>query len=71
MRQCSTAQAAKLLGVGRATLHRWIREGKVPAPHRSKVGGVAVRLWTADDLAQIRSYKKACYQKGHGRKPAH
>ncbi|HXE90730.1 MAG TPA: helix-turn-helix domain-containing protein [Terriglobales bacterium] len=64
----STAQAAKLAGIGRATLHRWIREGKVPAPRRETIGGVTVRLWSEEDLEKIREYKKARYRKGRGRK---
>lgn len=35
------AEAAQLLRINRATLDRWVREGKVPAP--VKLGGAVVR----------------------------
>lgn len=65
----STAQAARLLRVGRATLHRWMREGRVKAPRARRIGGVLVRIWTGRDVERVRKYKKGNYRKGRGRKP--
>jgi DNA-binding transcriptional MerR regulator len=65
----STAQAARKLDIGRQTLHRWIREGNVSPPRKQKVGGVTVRIWTAEDIERLRKYKEGNYRKGRGRKP--
>jgi len=65
----STAQAARKLGIGRQTLHRWIREGNVSPPRKQKVAGVTVRIWTAEDIERLRKYKEGNYRKGRGRKP--
>lgn len=65
----STAQVAKLVGVGRATLHRWMREQKVPTPRAKQIAGVSVRMWSTDDVKKVRQYKQESYRKGRGRKP--
>ena len=68
MRGHSTAQVARKLKIGRQTLHRWIRERKVSAPRKQRVGGVAVRFWGDEDVERVRKYKAANYRKGRGRK---
>ena len=65
----STAQAAKVLKIGRPTLHRWMADGKVAPPRKQKVGGVTVRFWTKRDVERVRRYKEKFYRKGRGRKP--
>ena len=67
----STAQAARKLAIGRQTLHRWIREGKVSPPRKRKVAGVTVRVWLAEDVKRVRKYKAVHYRAGRGRKKAH
>jgi excisionase family DNA binding protein len=64
----STAQAAKLLNVGRATLHRWMRDGKVRAPRTQRIAGVSVRVWTGKDVERAQRYKQQNYRKGRGHK---
>jgi len=65
----STAQVARILGIGTDTLHRWISEKKVPAPAVQLVGGVRVRLWSEGDLEKASKYKAQCYWgKGNRRK---
>jgi excisionase family DNA binding protein len=66
----STAQVARKLMIGRDTLHRWIREGKVPAPKKQKIAGISVRIWAAKDIDRVWKYKEANYRKGRGRKKA-
>ena len=58
-----------MVGVGRATLERWLLAGKVPEPHRIKNGGVNFRIWTDRDVERVRKYKEKFYRKGRGRKP--
>ena len=65
----STAQTARKLGIGRQTLHRWIREGIVSPPRKQKVAGVTVRIWTAEDIERLREYKEGNYRKGRVANP--
>jgi len=64
----STAQVARLLKIGRQTLHRWLNEG-LKAPKKSKIGGVSIRFWTEGDLKRARRYKAKRYHQGGGRIP--
>lgn len=66
----STQQAAKKLGIDARSLNRYIAAKKVPAPPLTRVGGVKVRLWADQDIAQIRKLlpkiangRKTRYQK--------
>ncbi len=69
MTECSTAQVARKIGVGRDTLHRWLHLG-LTAPRKQRIGGVSVRMWSAEDLKRAREYKAEHYRKGRGRKKA-
>ena len=64
----STAQVARKVRIGKQTLHRWIREGKITAPRKQRVGGVVVRLWNDEAVERVRKFKTANYRKGRGRK---
>jgi predicted DNA-binding transcriptional regulator AlpA len=64
----STAQVARILNIGRQTLHRWLNEG-LKAPKKSKIGGVSIRFWTKGDLERARRYKARRYHQGGGRMP--
>lgn len=66
----STAQVARLIGVDKQTLLRWMYAGKLSEPRRSEVAGLVVRVWTERDLARARKFKEQNYRKGRGRKPA-
>jgi excisionase family DNA binding protein len=69
MKTYSTVQVAKVLGISSDTIHRWIREGMVTAPQTQSLGGVRVRLWTENELEQVRKYKAEHYWgKGSQRK---
>lgn len=66
----STQQAAKKLGIDARSLNRYIAAKRVPAPPMTRVGGVKVRLWADQDIAQIRKLlpkiangRKTRYQK--------
>jgi excisionase family DNA binding protein len=54
MKACSTSEAAEKLGMHRVNLQRAIKNGRIPAPKVSKVGGVSVRLWTNQDIERAR-----------------
>ncbi len=63
-----TADIARLIGVGRSTLERWLAERKVPTPKRIVVGARVSRIWTSQDIERLKRYKAKFYRKGRGRK---
>jgi len=68
MKTYSTVQVAKLLDIGTDTLHRWMREKKVPTPPAQAVGGMSVRLWSEGDVERAKTYKAQHYWGKGGRK---
>ncbi len=64
----STQKAARLTGIGQATLQRWVKSRKLKAPKLMRVGGVPVRLWSERDMARIRRHKKRFFGQGKGRR---
>jgi len=63
MAQYSISQAAKLLGIHRATLHRWIETGAVPEPIAQEIAGSQIRYWTDEGFAKLKKYKAEHYRK--------
>ncbi|HXN23341.1 MAG TPA: MerR family transcriptional regulator [Candidatus Dormibacteraeota bacterium] len=68
MKNYSTAQVAKMVGINRVTLQRWLLDGKLPEPRRIRSGGVNARVWTDRDVERVRKFKQQNYRKGRGRK---
>jgi excisionase family DNA binding protein len=66
----TTGEAAKAVGISRASLQVWIAAGTIRAPKTQLVNGRAVRLWSAEDIERLRAVKAKVYRKGRGRKPA-
>jgi excisionase family DNA binding protein len=64
----TTREAAKAVGITRATLQSWISSGKVKAPKPRLRNGVGVRVWTQSDVARLGRVKEKIYRKGRGRK---
>jgi predicted site-specific integrase-resolvase len=62
----STAVIAKLVGVSKNTLLRWLYAGKIPEPRHRTDGGQDIRIWSERDLARVRRHKEANYWKGRG-----
>ena len=54
MRQYSTAQVAKMLGLHQPNLQRLIREKRIPFPALQRVGKLRIRLWTPKDVQRAR-----------------
>ncbi len=65
----STAEVAKLAGITKVTLERWLAHGKIPRPKQIRIGARLFRIWTARDIQRVKQYKAAHYRKGRGRKP--
>jgi predicted site-specific integrase-resolvase len=63
----STVQAARRVGIGRDTLHRWMKDGRVIGPEITTIGGVKVRLWSDRDIRKLRQFKTAHHWEGRGR----
>jgi excisionase family DNA binding protein len=63
MAQYSISEAARLLGIHRATLHRWIDKGVVPEPVSQKIAGTQLRYWTEDGFAKLKDHKAEHYRK--------
>ena len=68
MAQYSISQAARLLGIHRATLHRWIENGAVPEPIKQEIAGSQIRYWTDEGFAKLKQYKAQHYRKKPRRK---
>jgi excisionase family DNA binding protein len=69
MKRITTADAAKTVGISRATLQAWIAAGTIRAPRTQLLEGKAVRLWSDDHLKRLLAVKGKVYRKGRGRKP--
>jgi excisionase family DNA binding protein len=64
----TTSEAAQQVGISLATINRWIDAKKIKAPEPTLVGAVGYRLWSAEDIQNLRLMKKKIYWKGGGRK---
>jgi predicted site-specific integrase-resolvase len=64
----SISEAARLLGVHRGTLRRWIKRGVIPEPIAEDVAGSRLRYWTAVGLAKVKQYKEKHFRDGQGRR---
>lgn len=67
MKTYSTLEVARLVGITSGTLHRWIRENQVAAPPIQTLGKMRIRVWSRDDVENVKAYKAARYRKGRGR----
>ena len=50
-----TSEVARLVGVSKQTLLRWIRTGLVADVHRDQRGW---RVWTNEDLARVKRFRE-------------
>ena len=52
----TTRDAAKAVKIGRATLHRWLADGKVKASQAVELKGITIRLWSKADIDTLNAY---------------
>jgi excisionase family DNA binding protein len=71
MAQYSISEAARLLGIHRATLHRWIEKKVVPEPFTQEIAGSQIRYWTDQGFAKLKQHKAGQYRKKPRRKARH
>jgi excisionase family DNA binding protein len=53
----STLEVARAIGVHKATIERWLADGKLKTPKELRVGQKIFRNWTKEDVARARSLK--------------
>ena len=68
MKTYSTAKVLKLVGIGAETLYRWMYEGKIPFPPLQTLAGMKVRLWSENEVNEVKRYKAEHYWGRGGRK---
>jgi len=68
MTALSTKEVAHKVGIGRATLERWLAGGRLIGPKTVRFGKSEFRDWTDRDVERLQKYKAAHYRKGRGRK---
>ena len=64
----SISETARLLGVHRGTIRRWIKNGFVPQPFAEDVAGVRLRYWDKDGFAKVKAYKVKHFGEGKGKR---
>jgi excisionase family DNA binding protein len=65
----SISEVARIVGVNRRTLQRWILNKQIASPKVEIVGGKLKKSWTAAEAAKIAEHKQATYRgKGIGRR---
>ena len=57
----SVSEVARIVGVNRRTLQRWILKKQIPNPKVEIVGGKLKKSWAAAEVAKIKEYKQATY----------
>lgn len=68
MKTYSTKEAARRSGIHWVTLLRWQADGKVRASEELGMNGGKHWRWTAEDIVNIRKYKKVHFREGQGRR---
>jgi hypothetical protein len=67
-KQFTTREAAKAVGITRATVQAWIAAKKIRAPKPTVFAGIVVRMWSKADVKMLRAAKETIYRKGRGPK---
>ncbi len=58
----TTQEVANIVGVTKKTLLNWLKAKKIPEPERNENNNY--RIWTAEDIALIKSLKGKFSSKG-------
>jgi excisionase family DNA binding protein len=58
----SISEVARIVGVNRRTLQRWILNKQIPLPKMEIVDGKLKKSWAAAEVTQIREHKQATYR---------
>jgi excisionase family DNA binding protein len=61
MKTYSISEAARILGIDRKTLRRWIKKKLIPIPSLGISEGRPAKVWNDEDLTLIRNYMRESY----------
>ena len=61
MKTYSVSEAARLLGVDRRTLQRWVQNHRIPTPTARIVAGALVKSWTEEEMLKLKEHKATSY----------
>ena len=64
----SISETARLLGVHRGTLRRWIKNGLIPHPIAEDVAGTRLRYWDKHGFSAVKQYKNKHFGEGKGKR---
>jgi helix-turn-helix protein len=64
----SISETARLLGVHRGTIRRWIKAGLIPQPIAENTAGARLRYWNKDGFAKVKVYQGKHFGEGQGRR---
>jgi predicted site-specific integrase-resolvase len=64
----SISETARLLGVHRGTIRRWIKAGLIPQPIAEDTAGARLRYWNKDGFAKVKAYQDKHFGEGRGRR---
>jgi DNA-binding transcriptional MerR regulator len=64
----SISETARLLGIDRGTIRRWINRGLIPPPIAEDTAGARLRYWDRDGFTKIKEYKDKHLGEGRGRR---
>jgi hypothetical protein len=62
----SISETARLLGIDRGTIRRWINKGLIPQPIAEDTAGARLRYWNRDGFARVMEYKEKHFGEGRG-----
>jgi len=62
----SISETARLLGVNRGTLRRWIKKDLIPEPIAEDTAGARLRYWSRDGFAKVKEYREKHFGEGRG-----
>ena len=55
-RLLTTREVARIVGVSRVTIQKWIRQGRIQAPSKTFQGRRVVRLWSKRHVEEVTRY---------------
>jgi predicted site-specific integrase-resolvase len=64
----SISETARLLGIHRGTIRRWINKGLIPQTIAEDTAGARLRYWNRNGFAKVKEYRDKHFGDGQGRR---
>jgi hypothetical protein len=64
----SISETARLLGIHRGTIRRWIKSGLIPQPISEDMAGARLRYWSKNGFAKVKEYRDKHFGEGRGKR---